>query len=130
LLRELSEANLIPSAICRPRRNGLEAVVDRVAGRWGRARAGHRPGLKELHRRLKIESRDGCCRVSEDQGWTPWRFELSFGLPEIAGSRDPHSSKEAVVLDEGIRCGDPFDLVERAATARCAPPTTRPASLG
>ena len=52
-------------------------------------------------------------RVQEDQGWTPWRFELSFGLPEVS-QRDPHSSKDPVALDEGIRLRGAIDLVERS----------------
>jgi len=115
LLRELSEANLIPIGDLPAAQERLEAVVDRVAGRWEDELA---PAIdrvwKDCIAGVKIDLREWLRRVSEDQGWTPWRFELSFGLPEIA-QRDPHSSKEAVVLDEGIRLRGSIDLVERAA---------------
>src|SRR3989475_13315345 len=51
--------------------------------------------------------------MSEEPGWAPWRFELSFGLPEMS-QRDPHSAREPVLLDEGIRLRGSIDLVERA----------------
>src|SRR4029077_12272917 len=93
----------------------LQGVVDRVTTRWEDEVA---PALDRVCRDsiagVKIDLREWLRRMSDDPGWTPWRFELSFGLPET-WQRDPHSSKEAVVLDQGIRLRGSIDLVERAA---------------
>ena len=63
---------------------------------------------------VKIDLREWLRRVAGDRSWTPWRFELSFGLPEME-ARDPHSSKDPVALDEGIQLRGSIDLVEKAA---------------
>jgi CRISPR/Cas system-associated exonuclease Cas4 (RecB family) len=53
-------------------------------------------------------------RASEDDsGFVPWRFELTFGLPERRRTRDEHSVPEAVALDEGLKVRGSIDLVER-----------------
>ncbi len=115
LLSELSEAGLLPIRDLPAVQERLEAVVDRVAARWEDELA---PAIGRVWNDciagVKLDLREWLRRVSEDPAWTPWRFELSFGLPEIS-QRDPHSSKEAVALDEGIRLRGSIDLVERAA---------------
>jgi RecB family exonuclease len=115
LLRELADAGLLPLRDLPAAQERLEAVVDRVASRWEDDLA---PAIdrvwKDCITGVKLDLREWLRRMSEDQGWTPWRFELSFGLPEIS-QRDPHSSKEPVQLDEGIRLRGSIDLVERAA---------------
>jgi ATP-dependent helicase/DNAse subunit B len=50
--------------------------------------------------------------IAEEKTWTPWRFELAFGL-ELA-HRDSHSTRDPVRLDEGILLRGSIDLVERA----------------
>ena len=115
LMRELSEAGLLPIRDLPAAHQRLEAVVDRVAARWEDELA---PAIdrvwKDCIAGVKLDLREWLRRLSEDLRWTPWRFELSFGLPEIS-QRDPHSSKEAVALDEGIHLRGSIDLVERTA---------------
>ena len=61
---------------------------------------------------VKIDLREWLRRLSEDREWTPWRFELAFGLAET-GERDEHSTKEPVRLDQGLQLRGSIDLVER-----------------
>jgi RecB family exonuclease len=114
LLRELSEAGELPIRDLAGAQKRLEAVVDRVASRWEDELA---PAIARVWSDciagVKIDLREWLRRLAEDAAWTPWRFELSFGLPEMS-QRDPHSSKEPVALDEGIRLRGSIDLVERA----------------
>jgi len=114
LLRELSEANELPMKDLDAAWRRLEAVVDRVARRWEDELA---PAIDRVWNDciagVKIDLREWLRRVRDDSGWMPWRFELSFGLPELS-QRDPHSSKEPVALDEGIRLRGSIDLVEKA----------------
>jgi len=89
--------------------------VDRVADRWKDELA---PAIERVWNDcvtgVKIDLREWLRRTAEDGTWTPWRFELSFGLPEVS-QRDPRSRKEPVVLDEGVQLRGSIDLVERAA---------------
>jgi CRISPR/Cas system-associated exonuclease Cas4 (RecB family) len=114
LLRELSDAGALPIRDLAAAQDRLEAVVDRVARRWEDELA---PAIDRVWNdcvaAVKIDLREWLRRVSEDGEWAPWRFELSFGLPEIS-RRDPHSTKEPVALDAGIRLRGSIDLVERA----------------
>src|SRR5438128_2507263 len=114
LLRELSEAGELPIRDLSAVQQRLEAVVDRVARRWEDDLA---PAIDRVWRDcitgVKIDLREWLRRMSEEPGWAPWRFELSFGLPEMS-QRDPHSAREPVLLDEGIRLRGSIDLVERA----------------
>ncbi|HZR07796.1 MAG TPA: PD-(D/E)XK nuclease family protein [Myxococcales bacterium] len=114
LLRELSEADELPMKDLDAAWRRLEAVVDRVARRWEDELA---PAIDRVWNDciagVKIDLREWLRRVRDDSGWMPWRFELSFGLPELS-QRDPHSSKEPVALDEGIRLRGSIDLVEKA----------------
>jgi CRISPR/Cas system-associated exonuclease Cas4 (RecB family) len=117
----LAERGLLPVTLANlaEARAILEDAVDRVAARhhdelapaiervWDDGVAGVRADLREWLR-----------RVAEDaSGFVPWRFELAFGLP---GRRevDPHSVKEPVGLDCGIRLRGSIDLVERSADGR------------
>jgi RecB family exonuclease len=115
LLRELADAGELPIRDLEAAQDRLEAVVDRVAREWEDELA---PAIdrvwKDCITGVKIDLREWLRRVQQDQGWTPWRFELSFGLPDTA-ERDPHSTTEPVVLDEGLRLRGSIDLVERAA---------------
>jgi CRISPR/Cas system-associated exonuclease Cas4 (RecB family) len=93
----------------------LERVVDRVAQEW---REKVHPAIERVWSDciggVKVDLREWLRRVSEEREWTPWRFELAFG-PVYMESRDPHSTKEPVTLDEGIVLRGSIDLVERRA---------------
>lgn len=52
--------------------------------------------------------------MSEETEWTPWRFELSFGLGSRTG-RDEHSQDDPVHLDGHLSLRGSIDLVERRA---------------
>lgn len=114
LLRELSEAGALPILDLPAAQERLEAVVDRVALEWEDLLA---PAIdrvwKDCIAGVKIDLREWLRRRAEEKSWAPWRFELSFGLPETA-DRDPHSTKEPVALEEGLRLRGSIDLVERA----------------
>jgi ATP-dependent helicase/nuclease subunit B len=59
-------------------------------------------------------------RLAETDGWTPFLFEFSFGLPELGG-RDPRSVPDPVRIDGRFLLRGSVDLVERRAGARQAP---------
>ena len=114
LLLELSHSGGLPIRDLPAAQQHLEAVVDRVARRWEDDLA---PAIERVWKDciagVKIDLREWLRRMSEDAQWAPWRFELSFGLAETE-RRDPHSTREPVLLDEGIRLRGSIDLVERA----------------
>ncbi len=62
---------------------------------------------------LAADLREWLRRLTQDSEWTPAHFELSFGLPDLT-EHDPHSSKEPVVIEEGLRLRGSIDLVERS----------------
>lgn len=52
--------------------------------------------------------------VHDGDGWTPYRFELSFGLPAGArGQADPNSVADPVLVLDRLRLRGAIDLVER-----------------
>jgi RecB family exonuclease len=97
----------------------LDAVLDAVAARfrddlcpaiervWQDGVASVRADLREWLRRLSLD----------ESGFSPWRFELAFGLPSRR-KRDPRSQAGPVPLDCGLRLRGSIDLVERDATGR------------
>lgn len=50
-----------------------------------------------------------------DDDWIPEHFEFAFGLQRNEG-RDPSSTRDEAVLDEGVRLRGSIDLVERHST--------------
>lgn len=98
-----------------------DACLDRVAERerdrlapaigrvWEDAVAALRADLREwLHRAAKDET-----------GWTPHRFELSFGVVDRDRRyADPASTADPVPLDVGLRLRGSIDLVERSEDGR------------
>ena len=66
---------------------------------------------------IRADLRGWLQRGSQQSGWTPEFFELSFGLRDPAG-RDPRSQPEPVELDGGFRLQGSIDLVERHASGR------------
>jgi len=117
LLTEMQEAGALPLAPERldDARARLAAVLERVAARWRDALS---PAIERIWddciAAVGIDLREWLRRMSEERTWTPWRFELSFGLPELE-QRDPHSTRDPVALDEGLKLRGSIDLVERTA---------------
>ena len=67
----------------------------------------------DARRAIRADLREWLRRQSEDaSGFAPWRFELSFGLPEPR-PRDPLSVADPVALDCGLRLRGSIDLIER-----------------
>ena len=113
LLRELSASGALPIRDLEAAQARLDAVVERVAEEWRDDLAPAIAGVwNDCVSGIKIDLREWLRRLQEDGERTPWRFELSFGLPETS-DRDPHSTKEPVALDEGLLLRGSIDLVER-----------------
>jgi CRISPR/Cas system-associated exonuclease Cas4 (RecB family) len=95
-------------------RDQLDGVLDAVAARYCDELA---PAIERVWRdgveSVRADLREWLRRASEDEtGFTPWRFELSFGLPGRRAA-DPHSQDAPVALDAGILLRGSIDLVER-----------------
>lgn len=95
----------------------LDALLDEVAAGFHAKLAPAIPSVwaAELER-VRADLRGALARLLADPGWTPWRFELGFGLP-VRGGMDPASVTEPVELACGIRLRGAIDLVERAEGA-------------
>src|SRR5262249_17303176 len=112
-LSELRDAGQFPIADAGAARARLGALVDAVAERF-------RDDLAPLIDRvwddgvaaIRADVAAWLDRVLDEREWTPWRFELAFGIP----ARDPDSRADAVPLDCGIHLRGAIDLVERDAT--------------
>jgi CRISPR/Cas system-associated exonuclease Cas4 (RecB family) len=93
----------------------LEAVIDRLAAE---ARDDLAPAIERVWddciTGIRIDLRRWLELLAEEKTWTPWRFELAFGLSDGAEERDLDSRKEPVALDEGITLRGSIDLVEEA----------------
>lgn len=74
---------------------------------WLDALAGIRADLRGWLERMANQSSE----------WTPWRFELSFGLP-LRHASDEASTADPVTLDSGLRLRGSIDLVERHRSGR------------
>ncbi|MFT3775568.1 MAG: PD-(D/E)XK nuclease family protein [Minicystis sp.] len=117
LLETLREQELLPvreQNLARAR-DILDDSLDRVAARF---REELSPAIERVWEdgiaSVRADLREWLRRAALDGDWTPWRFELSFGLHE-RHARDPHSRAEPVVLDCGIRLRGSIDLVEQSA---------------
>lgn len=117
LLETLREEELLPvrSGNLERAMGALDATLDIVAARF---REDLSPAIPRVWddgiASVRADLREWLRRAALDDGWTPWRFELSFGLRE-RDKRDPSSSDEPVVLDCGIRLRGSIDLVEHGA---------------
>jgi CRISPR/Cas system-associated exonuclease Cas4 (RecB family) len=115
LLRELQQVGALPLAESGldDARSRLEAILRRVAARWEDELSPAIPRIwEDSIAGLSADLREWLRRLAQDSEWTPSHFELSFGLPDLS-EHDPHSTKEPVVLDEGLRLRGSIDLVER-----------------
>ena len=64
---------------------------------------------------IRIDLRRWLDLLANESAWIPWRFELAFGLSDPLEERDPHSTKDPLPLDEGLKVRGSIDLVEKAA---------------
>jgi len=91
----------------------LDEVIDRVAQRTKDELA---PAIDRVWEdgiaAIRADLREWLRRAENDPTWTPWLFELSFGLSDRR-PEDPHSQDAAVALDCGIQLRGSIDLVER-----------------
>jgi ATP-dependent helicase/nuclease subunit B len=115
VFRALDRESLIPPRKdARPRiLQTLERTVDTVADEYAERLA---PAIDRVWRdEIAAMKRDlyvWIDQVMNEEGWEPWRFELAFGLPELAG-RDEHSFPDPVTIDGRFTMRGSIDLVER-----------------
>jgi ATP-dependent helicase/nuclease subunit B len=92
------------SQVSEQQKDLLAPAVDRV---WRDEIAALR---KDLRRWVVLQGEAG-------DGWSPERFELSFGLP-LDADHDPHSVADPIVVDGRFVLRGSIDLVERHITSR------------
>ena len=117
LMRELQEQSALSLDQARldDARARLERILQTVAERYRDQLAPAIPRVWEDGvLSVRTDLREWLRRQAESPGPAPWRFELSFGLPDLL-HRDPHSTAEPVALAEGLRVRGSIDLVERDA---------------
>ena len=116
LLSELQKSGELPLKPARLEhaRSRLAAVLAEVAAEWSDKLD---PAIERVWEdciaSVNGDLREWLRRMTEDETWTPWRFELSFGLPDTL-QRDAHSVATPVKLDEGVLVRGSIDLVEQA----------------
>ena len=119
LLRELQDTSALPiaEASLPAAQARLDAVLSRVAARYADKLA---PAIERVWTdciaAVSVDLREWLRRMTGELSWDPWRFELSFGLANDVTERDPHSTPDPVVLDEGLKLRGSIDLVERRAS--------------
>lgn len=91
----------------------LDEVISQVSTRYREELV---PAIPQIWSReieeVRIDLRSWVREKSEDdREWTPYRWELSFGLP-LEGARDTHSKQGEVVLYSDMRFRGSIDLVE------------------
>ncbi len=84
-------------------KDALSPAIERV---WEDAMGGIAADLREWLRRM-----------TEEPGWVPAHFELSFGLPD-ARAQDAQSRKDPAELEIGLKLRGSIDLVEKSADGR------------
>ncbi len=96
----------------------LDATVDRVALRYRDELA---PAIDRVWddgiTSVRSDVREWLARAIDPPpssvGWTPWKFELSFGLPHRR-AEDPSSKDQPVVIAGGLKLRGSIDVVERS----------------
>jgi ATP-dependent helicase/nuclease subunit B len=118
LCAALRAEGLLPvgAATLEPARARLDEVLSAVAARFHDDLS---PAIERVWddgiASVRADLREWLRRAADAPGWMPWRFELSFGLPE-RHARDPASRAEPVALDCGLRLRGSIDLVEQRAS--------------
>ena len=120
LFTELKHAQLLPIRTANQARvvSMADAVMDRVAQDYEERLA---PAIPRVWRSeiegLRTDLHGWIERVAgERENWLPIYFELGFGLARDE-LRDPKSTPEEVVLEDGTRLRGAMDLVERDAAS-------------
>jgi CRISPR/Cas system-associated exonuclease Cas4 (RecB family) len=115
LMRELQQDNglpLKPDGLENARAR-LDRILEAVAARYRDELAPAIPRVWEDGvLSVRTDLREWLRRQAEDASWAPWRFELSFGLPDVL-HRDSHSTRDPAALEEGLTVRGSIDLVER-----------------
>ena len=119
LLGELKTASLLPvNAVRLPEALAIaDSVLNLVAGEFADELA---PAIERVWRieieDLRTDLRGWLQHIAvNDEDWIPEHFEFAFGL-RSRDQRDPASTSDEAILDEGVRLRGSIDLVERHAT--------------
>lgn len=119
ILTGLGERGLLPvePATLEAARDFADAALDAVAAEYAERLDPAIPRVwdDEIHR-VRADLREWLRRQAEaDDGWTPCRFELSFGIVDRdRANADPASVREPIALGK-LRLRGAIDLVERHA---------------
>ena len=100
LPRALARVDEVLARVAGERREEWAPSIDRL---WKDALDAIKADVREWLRRVQRTSAD----------WTPWKFELAFGLREREAA-DPDSRAEPVQLETGLQLRGSIDLVERS----------------
>lgn len=117
LLTRLRDDGLLPLTPERMNaaRRRLDEVLAAVAARYADEFV---PTVESVWRdmvhRVRTDLAEWLRLTSQETEWSPWRFELSFGLGSRTG-RDEHSQDAPVHLDGHLSLRGSIDLVERRA---------------
>ncbi|MGO4881559.1 MAG: PD-(D/E)XK nuclease family protein [Bryobacteraceae bacterium] len=116
LFRELQSAGWLPMnpANAVHVAEVADSVLDSVAGEYEEKLA---PAIPRVWRDeiegLRIDLRGWIHDAASDPGgWMPSHFEFGFGI-ETDETRDPHSTADEAVLDDGVRLRGAIDLIEK-----------------
>jgi len=121
VLADLRDAGLLPVTKdnLEMARERLDGILSRVADRYYDELA---PAIDRVWDdtigQIRADLREWLRRSAEDpaeRAWTPWRFELSFGLTDRR-AKDPGSQNDPASLDCGVKLRGSIDLVERSAS--------------
>lgn len=121
VLADLRDAGLLPVTKdnLEMARERLDGILSRVAERFYDELA---PAIDRVWDdtvgQIRADLREWLRRSAEDpseRAWTPWRFELSFGLTDRR-AKDPGSQNAPASLDCGVLLRGSIDLVERSAS--------------
>lgn len=121
VLADLRDAGLLPVTKdnLEMARERLDGILSRVADRYYDELA---PAIERVWDdtigQVRADLREWLRRSAEEpaeRAWTPWRFELSFGLTDRR-AKDPGSQDDPASLDCGVKLRGSIDLVERSAS--------------
>jgi RecB family exonuclease len=124
VLTMLREAGALPVtfATLKSATEAVDDVLDRVAYRYREKLAPAIPRVwEDSMNAIRADLREWLRRYAEsDDGWVPYRFELSFGLADRdRPGEDPASVPDPVsIIRDGLKLRGSIDLVERHITGK------------